>query len=89
MKRRCELTTTTIISKIRGGQNIYNPYYNIYKTSRPQIYNISIYMSVYENPIFLLWLLGFAGVVLRYNDRPPDKRRGEKVANTTFRTVYK
>jgi hypothetical protein len=88
MKKRLELST---ISKISGDiklgipqpqqqpqQNICNPHCNIYNVSRPQIHNISIYITVYENPIFLLGLLGFAGVVLRYNGPQGPQERDVK-----------
>ena len=83
MKKGLELTA---ISKISGDkrlgipqpqqqaqQNICNLHCNIYSVSRPQIHNISIYITVYENPIFLRGLLGFAGVVPRYDGRPAEK----------------
>ena len=77
MKRGLELTTT-ILSKLSGDKKLgipepqaTTPAKYLQSTlkylqciSTPDRRNISIYMSVYENPIFLLGLLGFAGVFL-------------------------
>lgn len=94
MKRGLELTTT-ILSKLSGDKKLgipeprQQPQQNIYNASRPQIRNISIYMSVYENPIFLLGLLGFAGVVLRYNGpQGPQKRRVKQISLHILTELY-
>jgi len=72
MKKGLELTTNSKISgdmklgipqpQQQPPQNIYNLHYSTYIISVVDHIILAGYTSIFENPIFLLGLLGFAGV---------------------------